>query len=226
MISQVMFRVNLILWICLLQISLGHAFAQKDSSKNSKKIPIQGVGTVTPLPNQNDTLKKNKRLPFVIEHGDTIPVYTLQDTRVSLPPPDAATLEKQKEWDRLLRNVRYLMQYANLCANKMKEIDAKMAAMDKRHDRKKYLREEREQMVKDYSKTLKDLSAYQGKLLIKLIYRQTGKTTYDIIKDYESGFTATFWQTLSSLDAMDLKDTYDPQKDMMIETAIKQSGYN
>ena len=225
MTSRAIFRVNLFLLICFFQISPGYAYAQKDSSKNSKKLPIQGGGTVIQLQNQNDSLKKIKRLPFVIEHGDTIPVYTLQDTKVSQPPFDAPTLEKQKEWDRLLRNVRFLMQYANICAYKMSEIDAKMLAMDKRHDRRKYLREEREQMVKDYTKTLKDLSSYQGKLLIKLIYRQTGKTTYDIIKEYESGFTAGFWQTLSRLDEMDLKETYDPQKDAMIETAVKLSGY-
>jgi hypothetical protein len=225
MISRYMFRASFVFLFCVLQMGVGLAYAQKDSSKSNKKSLIQGGGTVIQLPNKSDSIKEIKRVPFVIEHGDTIPVYTLQDTKVTQPPLDPADIEKQKEWERLLRNVRYLMQYANICAYKMKEIDTKMAAMDKRHDRRKYLKEEREQMVNDYSKTLKDLSAYQGKLLIKLIYRQTGKTTYDIIKDYESGFTATFWQTLSSLDAMDLKDTYDPQKDVMIETAIKQSGY-
>jgi|GEM_PF-5068216 len=225
MTSPAMFRATLFLLIYLLKIGLHPAYSQKDSSKIIKKVPGQVHTSISQSPKQKDSLKTAKRLPFVIEHGDTIPVYTLQDTRVSPPPPDAATLEKQKEWERLLRNVRYLMQYANLCAYKMHEIDTKMAAMDKKHDRKKYLRTEREQMVKDYAQTLKDLSAYQGKLLIKLIYRQTGKTSYDIIKEYESGFTAGFWQTLSKLDAMDLKETYDPKKDVMIETAIKMSGY-
>ena len=218
-----MFRRTLFLLICVLEIGLLPGYAQKDSTKT--KTPGRVPASKPESIKQKDSLKAIKRLPFVIEHGDTIPVYTLQDTRISPPPPDAETLDKQKEWERLLRNVRYLMQYANLCASKMTEIDAKMAAIDKRHDRKKYLRAEREQMVKDYAQTLRDLSAYQGKLLIKLIYRQTGKTTYDIIKEYESGFTAGFWQTLSKLDAMNLKETYDPQQDAMIETAIKQSGY-
>jgi len=172
---------------------------------------------------QKDTLKSIK-LPAVVEHGDTIAVYTLKDTRIS-PPPDPDLAEKQKEWEHLRKNVCGLMSYANIVVYKMHEIDARMNAMDKKKDRKKYLRAEREQLAKDYGAKLKDLSVYQAKILIKLIYRQTGKTSYDLIKEYESGFTAGFWQTLSKLDAMDLKDTYDPNKDTLIETAIKVCGY-
>ena len=117
------------------------------------------------------------------------------------------------------------MDYANTCAIKIHEIDAQMNALDKRRDKKKYLRAERELLVKDYSSKLKELSDYQGKLLIKLIYRQTGRTTYDLIKEYESGLTAGFWQTLSKLDGMNLKDTYDSKQETLIETAIKICGY-
>ena len=211
---------------CVLVLGTNGAYAQKDSTKSNKKTQ-ERIAPPGQVSKQIDTSKAKtnvKRLPAVVEHGDTIPIFSLQDTKISTVT-DPETLQKQKDWDRLLRNVNFLMQYANLCANKMKEIDAKTAAMDRRHDRNKYLRTEREALVDNYSKTLKDLSDYQGKLLIKLIYRQTGKTTYDIIKQYESGFTAGFWQTMAKLDAMDLKETYDPNKDVMIETAIKQCGY-
>jgi len=174
---------------------------------------------------QKDSQNSSNKLPAIIDkNGDTIAIYTLEDTKIN-GTIDANTLENKKAWERLYNNVYYLMPYAITCANKMKELDNEMAKMDKRKDRKKYLKEQREKLSKDYKAKLEDLSEYQGKLLIKLIYRQTGRTTYDLIKDYESGFTAGFWQTLSKMYGMSLKETYDPKKDVLIETAIKMSGY-
>src|ERR1039457_6593175 len=174
---------------------------------------------------QKDSQKVSTKLPAIIDkNGDTIAIYTLEDTKIN-GTIDATTLENKKAWERLYNNVYYLMPYAITCANKMKELDNEMAKMDKRKDRKRYLKEQREKLSKDYKAKLEDLSEYQGKLLIKLIYRQTGRTTYDLIKEYESGLTAGFWQTLSKLDGMNLKDTYDSKQETLIETAIKICGY-
>jgi hypothetical protein len=184
---------------------------------------ITGLGSMVYGQTPKDTQKAVK-LPAVVENGDTVGIYTVEDTRVDAVM-DEATLQKQKDWERLYNNTVWLMDYANQCANKMHEIDARMAALDKRKDRKQYLRAEREKLVDEYSKKLKELSDYQGALLIKLLYRQTGKTSYQLIKDYESGFTAGFWQTLARLDGLNLKDTYDPNKDVMLATAIRMAGY-
>jgi uncharacterized protein HemX len=180
---------------------------------------VSGYGQKTA---QKDTQKI--KLPAVVENGDTIGIYTLADTRIDAKI-DEATAQKQKDWERLYNNVRFLMPYAITCSNKINEIDAKMNDLDKRHDKKKYLRAEREQLVKNYSAKLKDLSDYQAAILIKLIYKQTGHTSYELIHEYESGFTAGFWQTLARLDGLNLKDTYDPEKDTMIALALKMSGY-
>jgi hypothetical protein len=181
------------------------------------------AGFTTSVFGQKDSQKVIK-LPAIVEKGDTLGVYTLDDTRIDANL-DAAALQKQKDWDRLYINVRFLMPYAISCSNKMREIDAKMNALDKRKDKKKFLRAEREQLIQEYSAKLKELSDYQGALLIKLIYRQTGRTSYDLIKEYESGFTAGFWQTVARLDGLNLKDTYDPDKDAMVTLALKMSGY-
>jgi len=173
---------------------------------------------------QADTQKVKQKLPAVIENGDTIAIYTLDDTKVDAVI-DEATATKQKEWDRLMNSVRVCMPYALFLSNEIKSIDYRMAHLDKRKDKKKFLRAEREQLVKSYSDKLKNLSSYQGALLAKLIYRQTGKTSFDLIKEYESGFTAGFWQTLSRLDGMNLKATYDTRTDAVIEAAIKTAGF-
>jgi hypothetical protein len=173
---------------------------------------------------QKDSPKVIYKLPVKIDHGDTLGIYTMEDTKIDVTI-DEATATKQKEWDRLVNGILVVYPYARECAYKIKEIDAETAKLDRRIDQKKLLRTKREELVKNYSSKLKELSNYQGELLIKLIYRETGRTSYDLIREYESGFTAGFWQTLSRLDKMNLKDTYDPSKDVLIEKAIHICGY-
>jgi hypothetical protein len=174
-----------------------------------------------PVLAQKDSAKVSFRLPAVIEkNGDTVAVYTLDDTKV-----DPVVYLDTTGWWRLNRSLSFLVRYARSCANAMREIDTKMAQIDRKIDQKKYLRDQRKLLVKHFGDTLKLLSNFQGEMLIKLINRETGRTAYDLIREYESGFTAGFWQGASRLDGMNLKDIYDPKKDVLLAFAIKMNGY-
>ena len=75
----------------------------------------------------------------------------------------------------------------------------------------------------EYSDRLKNLSMKEGKILVKLIYRETNLTSYEIVKSYRGRFNAFFWQTMAKFWKNDLKTIYDPdniREDMFIENII------
>jgi hypothetical protein len=70
-----------------------------------------------------------------------------------------------------------------------------------------------------------NLTTSQGKVLIKLIHRETGKDTYSLLKNYRGNITAWYWQGLAKVFTADLKSEYNPVEDWQIEQIIKQAGY-
>jgi hypothetical protein len=164
------------------------------------------------------------KLPVMIKGQDTIPVYNVEDTYVAqqLSPEE---IQKQKEWNRMVYNVMKVWPYAMAVANKMQQVDQQMASMDKNKDKKQFLKAEEDHLKNDYTDKLKDLSPQQGEILSKLIARQTGKTSYSLIKQYKNGFTAFFYQGLASVYGVDLKASYDPNDDPQLEAVLHYLGY-
>lgn len=168
---------------------------------------------------------KGVLLPFVIEHGDTVPVYQKADVEVVQHLNDEI-LERQKYWARLIHDVRIVMPYAKVASAKMEEINRNMEQVSAR-ERKKYLKDEESKLKKEFEAKLKDLNVRQGKLLIKLIDRETGHSSYALIKEYKSGFSAFVWNGIASIFGMSLKDKYDPvDKDAQVEYVVRALGYN
>jgi hypothetical protein len=131
---------------------------------------------------------------------------------------------KYAEWTRLKYNVKKVYPYAILAAAKLKEFDLVLATIPKEADRKAYLKRSEKELQKEFGEELKGLSINQGKILMKLIDRETGKTTYTIIKDMRGNFNAFMWQSLATLFGSSMKQNYDLNDpyDRQIELAIKQ----
>jgi hypothetical protein len=163
------------------------------------------------------------KLPVVIKGQDTFPVYMVEDTRVE-QKMDPEEIEKQKEWNRMVYNVIKVYPYAMAVANKMQQVDSEMAKMDKRHDRKEFLKNEEERIKTDYAKKIQDLTPQQGVILAKLISRQTGKNSYSLIREYKSGITAFFWQGIASVYGVDLKAEYSPNDEPLLESVLQYLG--
>ena len=89
----------------------------------------------------------------------------------------------------------------------------KLAAYQNKGDRKKYIKITRKELKKEFAEPLKELSVYQGKVLMKLINRQTGNNCYEIIKEYKGGFNARIFQTVAFVFGSNLKQPYDGQND-------------
>ncbi|MGZ5242833.1 MAG: DUF4294 domain-containing protein [Bacteroidia bacterium] len=173
---------------------------------------------------QTDKDKQGIKLPVQIIGKDTLPVYVMEEA-VAEEKMDADELKKQKDWNRMLRDVMIVWPYVQGFTEKLTEIENKMAELPKNKDKRKFLKEEEKKMKEEYQDRLKGLNYRQGKLLVKLIDRQTGRTSYQLIKEYKSGLTAMVWQGFASAFDMSLKEKYDAAKEPEIEAIIAYLGF-
>jgi len=162
-----------------------------------------------------------KTLPYIIEKEDTIFVVNLNSVMIEAEGPDY--LKNLQAYYRLRFNVIKVYPYARLAAVKLNEMNSRMSAMKSDREKRKYRKEVEEQVRKDFEEQLKKLSINQGNVLIKLIDRETGHSSYELIKDLKGSFNAFFAQGLAKLFGHDLKDKYDPQgEDKVIESIVGQ----
>ena len=112
--------------------------------------------------------------------------------------------------NRLRRDIYVVYPYAITAAAILKGVDSTMDAVERRRDRRKYLRAIDKQLDVAFKKPLKNLTIDQGHVLVKLINRQTGRNCYSIIKDLKSGFSARIWQSVGLMFNNNLKEDYDP----------------
>ncbi len=165
----------------------------------------------------------NTLVRTIIYNGDTIPyavlpTVTCYGERVFKNRRDAA------KWTRIKYNVKKVYPYAILASAKLKEYSRLLDQIDSETERKKYMKKAEDQLKKEFGDELKNLSMSQGRVLIKLIDRETGKTTYDVVKDMRGSFSAFMWQGVAVMFNSSLKADYDPNgddNDKMIEEAIK-----
>jgi hypothetical protein len=158
---------------------------------------------------------------FVTAEGDTIPSGFL-------PPVEVYTRLKGKwknywaDWTRLRNAVYVTYPYAKRAGFIMNEINAKLANVSDRKQRKIIIRSKEKELKKEFTDKLTQLSVYQGKVLMKLIYRETGNNCYEIIDEYKGFITAAFWQTVAVLFGSNLKQTYDANgKDSDMEKIVR-----
>ena len=127
-----------------------------------------------------------------------------------------------KEYERMVRAVKKVYPLAMEAARRMENLDEELAMYEKRRDRKAYTRTIEDALKEEISPMLWKMTRYEGKILLKLIDRETHHTVFRIIKDFRSGFTAGFYQMLAQLFGNNLKLEYDPDgEDAMLEQIVK-----
>lgn len=162
------------------------------------------------------------RLPYIIEGEDTIPVVNLPMVDIiDIANPDY--MKDLQAFYRLRHNVLKVYPYSRLAAVKLNEMEYHMKDMKSNREKRKYRKSVEDQVRKDFEEQIKKLSIKQGDLLIKLIDRETGQTSYELISQLKGSLNAFFSQGLARLFGHDLKDKYDPEgEDKTIEMIVKQ----
>ncbi len=157
----------------------------------------------------------------VVFLGDTIPSIQLREVEIiSLRIPK--TKSGRRRLTRLVYNVKKVYPFAKLAGIKLRQYDYLLSKAKNDRERKKIMKKAEKEIKAEYGKPLENLTFSQGKILIKLIDRETGNTSYDLVKDLRGSFTAFFYQTFARLWGYNLKVKYDPEgEDRQIEAIVR-----
>ena len=154
-----------------------------------------------------DTLKVHA---WVSPQGDTLAFEYLPWIQVYGYRKLTTEQRRQKEeWTRLRNAVYITYPYAKAASKIMNEINAKLVGVSDKKLRKAIIKEREKELRNEFTDKLTNLSIYQGKVLMKLIYRETGNNCYEIIKEYKGGFNAVLYQTVAVIVGTNLKQNYD-----------------
>ncbi len=160
------------------------------------------------------------------QQNDSIPKDSLKHYQLPEFIKDAQRdPEYQKKYEKLVRDVKKVLPYAKMAGFRLQMLEQNLQTLPTDKARKEYLKRTEEGIKEQFADDLVNLTITQGKLLIKLIHRETGKDTYDLIKTYRGGITALYWQGLAKVFTADLKNEYNPVEDWQIEKIIHDLGF-
>ena len=135
---------------------------------------------------------------------------------------NASNVEYVKKWNRTKFYVKSVYDYSVISSAMLYAFEDTLNTITKKRLKNKYLKKANKMLKSEFGEEIKDMSITRGTYLMKLIYRNTGLTAYDIIKKYRGSNTAFWFQTLCVISGQDLKKEYDPDnEDFLIEKAVK-----
>ena len=160
------------------------------------------------ISNPHDTVN-GYHCSTVVVDGDTVPVMYVNEVHIwgakSYNSPS-----ESRQWERLVRNVKKAYPYAKLAGIKFNEYNQKLDGIKNEKVKKEMMKQAEDEIEAQFGKELRDLTISQGKILLKLIDRQTSNSSYDIVKDFRGKFRAFFYQSFARLFGYDLKARYNP----------------
>jgi hypothetical protein len=156
-----------------------------------------------------------------IKGADTIPMVNLPAYEV-VAAIDPLHAENLKRYLKLRRDVLRAYPYAKVAGQMLTYINDSSMHIKSEKARKKFIKETEKELKDKFEKDLKNLTYTQGRILIKLIDRETGDTTYDLVKELRGSLQAFFWQGMARIFGSNLKSEYDSKgEDAMIESIVQ-----
>ena len=153
---------------------------------------------------------------IVIDGNDTIFAYDFEEVVIK----DFSTPEGRKAYKVLVYNVRKTLPYAKLAAFRLQMMEDNLQLLSTERERNQYIKETEKAIKEEFMSSLKQFSRNQGYLLLKLIHRETGKTTFEILKHYRGSAETFYWSAFAKFYDASLKVEYDPILDYQIEMII------
>lgn len=204
---------------------------------------LLGVGLIASLPAQikrdssgrfiRDTTRRFR--VFTYEGGNYM-VGALDSIDITANPPSRRDMRRGRRrlarFTRLRYNVHKAWPYALKVAQIMAQVQAELDSLPDDQSRKQYLKDTEKSLFGAYEDDIRRMSRSQGKVLVKLVHRETGASTYELIKDNKNGASAFFWQSISLIFGINLKTAFEPgeeEEDAMIDYIVQdleRGGYN
>lgn len=156
----------------------------------------------------------------VVEGSDTLPIFELPEVLV-YERRDFEYLYLKRRYRRMIRNIKKAYPFAQIAGVKLKKLDDHLATLNNEKEQKAYINQAEKEIMDQFEKQVKRLTVTQGIILVKLIDRETGRTSYQVIKELKGGFTAFFWQGIARIFGNNLKTEYDPEnQDKVMEDIV------
>ncbi len=151
----------------------------------------------------------------VVENGDSIPMFYVLPVYVFSRPVDL------RRYRRLVDAVKKVYPVAQIAKKRMAEMEEELCRLPTKKAQKAYIRQVYHEIKEEYTPVLKRMTRTQGRVLLKLIDRETEYTAYEVLKEFRGGFVAGFWQGVSRVFGQNLKSEYDREgEDRMIEQIV------
>ena len=164
---------------------------------------------------------------LIMVEGDSIPTRSIGLEEITVFPPLVFKNYKEKvSYYTIKRKTLKVYPYAVLASERLDKLKNRLKLIDGRANKKRYTRLVEKYIEKELSAQLKKLTRTEGQILIKLIYRETGLTVYDLVKDLRNGFKAFSYSSLAKLFDISIKTEYSPEKikeDAIIEDVLKRA---
>ena len=165
--------------------------------------------------------KDTTKMGYVLEENDTITEPILLEEVVIFK--EKLDPESKKQFLLLQNRVYKTYPFARIASDRLTAMNKTMDKLKSVKEKRKYFKIVENYMENEFTAQLKKLSRKQGQILVKLIHRQTGTTTYDLIKDYKSGWKAFWSNNTARVFDINLKTGYAPynvNEDYLIETIL------
>jgi hypothetical protein len=179
------------------------------------------TGQIDSLKQRNDTLQgKTFLLQKVKRDGVTLPEVEIKEVTVYAHPTFPKKSDFRK-YERLVNNLKKVYPYALIVRNRLSKVNEDMSNIKTDQERKDYMKKVEKDVFANYEGDMREMTITQGRLLIKLIDRETQNTSYTLIKDYRGKLAAAFWQGVARIFGTNLKEEYDAYgDDALIESII------
>lgn len=184
---------------------------------------------VTDSSGQNDSLKlksdtlqdRSYLIQNVKRDGVTMPEVEIKEVTV-VARPNPSERRDYRRYEKLITNIKRVYPYALITRIKLSKVNDELKKINNEKDRKEYIKGVEKEVFKDYEGDMRQMTITQGRLLIKLIDRETQNTSYELIREYRGKFTAAFWQGIARIFGTNLKEVYDKYgEDALIELIIR-----
>ncbi|MFZ1455529.1 MAG: DUF4294 domain-containing protein [Saprospiraceae bacterium] len=195
-------RYALVLYLCLVSISIW-----------SQTVPVQG-GKETKI-----TLEGRVYPALITEDGDTLILVDLDNVSITALRTFAND-EEYRKYQRFRNYAAKVYPYAKEAIRIFRELEYASQHMSKR-EQKKRISELEVELTKEFEEPLKNLTKLQGKIMIKMIEKETGKPIYHLIKDLKGGFKAFYWNMFSKLYSYDLKEGYNKGQYPILDAVLQ-----
>ena len=145
-----------------------------------------------------------------IVDGEPLPNWVIPEI-VIFPKRSFKTKRDFRQYQRMIRNLKIVYPYAKIARSRLNDMNVQLQQLTTKREKEQFINQAEKEIRNDFEKKLMGLTVSQGKMLIKLIDRETGKTSYELVKELKGSFSAGFWQAVARIFGSNLKSEFDEE---------------